>query len=88
MDMDMTFINALKDALADEAADIEKYMGLAEQACEHSEFKKFAPILRDIAKEEQVHHKHIASILHDLGAEEHDHENMIAEKSEIQREDE
>ena len=62
-----TFINALKDALADEASDVKKYTDMSEEACANPELKKYAPILRDISHEESIHHKHIMSILHDLG---------------------
>ena len=60
-------IERLKDALVDEAADVEKYLEMASEAQCDPALKKYAPILGDIAREEKIHHKHIHSILCDLG---------------------
>ena len=66
------FIEKLKDALEDEAADVEKYLEMASEAQSNPALKKYAPILGDIAREEKIHHKHIHSILCDLGVAKQD----------------
>lgn len=58
----------LKKDLEDEEADNNKYMKLAEAADMKYPCRGYGAILRDIAREEAVHHKHIKMILEDMHA--------------------
>lgn len=49
-----------------EASDVEKYMKLAAHADEEYPHRGYGAILRDIAKEEEIHKRHIKSILEDM----------------------
>ena len=60
----MQLSQLLKEAHSEELSDAEKYHKMAESAPE-----KYAPILRDIAHEEELHAKHIKSILDDIGCD-------------------
>ena len=55
------FSQKITESIWEELADMEKYKALADSAPE-----KYAPILRDIAKEESAHRKHLEDILADL----------------------
>lgn len=56
----------LEMAHEDEESDVEKYMKLAAYADEHHPRCGYGQILRDIAKEESQHRKHIKMILEDM----------------------
>ena len=58
-------IKALKSAHAEELADAEKYRELAASAPEI-----YAAILRDIAREEECHARHLKEIIDDMGTAE------------------
>ena len=58
----MEFAEKLKSYIEEETGDFDKYMKLAAEAPE-----KYAPIIRDIAKEEAVHKRHLENILADCG---------------------
>lgn len=58
----MSFVEKIKEYIEEEKADCNKYKELAETAPE-----KYAPIIRDIAREEATHHKHLEEILADCG---------------------
>ena len=58
----MIWKETLKEKLAEEAADRDKYLNLAEMA-EKDGCRKAACIMRDIAYEESVHHKLITEML-------------------------
>lgn len=60
----------LEKDLADEASDAEKYMKLADLATAKYPECGYGAILRDIAHEETVHHKHIHAILMDMNKKE------------------
>lgn len=62
----------LEKALADEAADVEKYMNLSDYAKTNHPDCPYAQMLKDIAMEEKTHHKHIRAILDDMGTKETD----------------
>ena len=49
-----------------EMSDHDKYMKLAEMADEQYPCRGYGAILRDIAKEEEIHKRHIKSILDDI----------------------
>lgn len=59
----------LKKDLEDEENDNGKYMKLAMEADKKYPCRGYGAILRDIAKEEAIHHKHIKMILEDMHAE-------------------
>lgn len=59
-------VSELKKDLEDEGADNEKYMKLAMAADKKYPCRGYGAILRDIAKEEAIHHKHIKMILEDM----------------------
>ena len=61
-------IEELKKDLEDEGADNEKYLKLAAAADMKYPCRGYGSILRDIAREEAVHHKHIKMILEDMHA--------------------
>lgn len=67
---EIDFKAELEKALADEAADVEKYMNLAEYVKMKNPDCGYAQILSDIAHEEQIHHKHIRAILDDIAKKE------------------
>lgn len=54
--------DVLSDKHGEELLDADSYETLADEAPE-----KYAPILRQIAREERVHARHIADILKDMG---------------------
>lgn len=56
----------LKKDLESEGADNEKYLKLAAAADMKYPCRGYGSILRDIAREEAVHHKHIKMILEDM----------------------
>lgn len=56
----------LEKDLADEASDVDKYTKLADIAAAKYPDCGYDSILRDIAHEEEIHHKHIHDILTDL----------------------
>lgn len=58
---DMKFYDGLIEALMDEFSDVDKYYCLAKQ----TECGGYSQILKDIAKEEWQHAKHIEEILMD-----------------------
>lgn len=58
----------LKKDLESEGADNEKYLKLAAAADMKYPCRGYGSILRDIAREEAVHHKHIKMILEDMHA--------------------
>ena len=60
----------LEKALADEAADVEKYMNLSDYAKTNHPDCPYAQVLKDIAMEEKTHHKHIRMILSSMEAKE------------------
>lgn len=49
-----------------ELSDHDKYMKLAELADEQYPCRGYGAILRDIAKEEEIHKRHIKAILEDI----------------------
>ena len=63
---DINIREELENDLEDEKGDVSKYMELAHWAEMHYPGHGYAAILRDIAKEEAVHHKHIKEILDDM----------------------
>lgn len=56
----------LKKDLEEEAGDHDKYLKLATVADEKYPCRGYGSILRGIAKEEEVHRKHIQMILEDM----------------------
>ena len=56
------FVAEVKKSIKEEENDQQKYLKLAENAPE-----KYAPIIRDIAAEEESHRKHLHEILEDCG---------------------
>lgn len=60
-DNEMGFYDGLIEALMDEFSDVDKYYCLAKQ----TECSGYSQILKDIAKEEWQHAKHIEKILMD-----------------------
>lgn len=56
----------IEAAIDDEASDVKKYMDLADLADEHFKDYGYGSILRDIAHEEQTHHKHLKAIWEDM----------------------
>ena len=63
---EMNIVEELKKDLEDEGADNEKYLKLAAAADMQYPCRGYGAILRDIAKEEAIHHKHIKMILEDM----------------------
>ena len=63
---EMDIVEELKKDLEDEGADNEKYLKLAAAADMQYPCRGYGAILRDIAKEEAIHHKHIKTILEDM----------------------
>ena len=63
---EMDIVEELKKDLEDEGADNEKYLKLAAAADMQYPCRGYGAILRDIAKEEAIHHKHIKMILEDM----------------------
>ncbi len=63
---EMDLASELAKDLEDEGSDHEKYMKLADAADEKYPCRGYGAILRDIAREEAVHHKHIKMILDDM----------------------
>ena len=57
---------ALEKDHESEASDYEKYMALADKADEEFPDRGYGFILRDIAKEEEIHRRHIKDILDDI----------------------
>ena len=65
------FAKKIGELIWEEGSDMEKYKALAESAPE-----KYAPILRDIAKEEAAHRRHLEKIQEDMpcaASEENEH---------------
>lgn len=60
------FAEAIQQDIEDEEADNDKYMELAKLADEKYPCRGYGSILRTIAKEEAVHHKHLKAILEDI----------------------
>lgn len=60
------FKKALEVDHESEMSDHDKYMKLAEMADEQYPCRGYGAILRDIAKEEEIHKRHIKSILDDI----------------------
>lgn len=60
------FSKELENDLNSEASDVEKYMNLADHAKALYPNCGYDSILRTIAHEEQIHHKHIRAILDDI----------------------
>lgn len=56
----------LEKDLAEEESDADKYMKLADIAAAEFPHCGYDAILRDIAHEEKLHHKHIHDILEDM----------------------
>lgn len=56
-----------------EAGDHDKYLKLADHADEEYPDRGYGSILRDIAKEEEIHRKHIGAILDDISKLEGEH---------------
>ena len=56
----------LEKDVEDEASDVMKYMNLADLAESKYPHHGYASILRDIAKEEMTHNKHLRDILDDM----------------------
>ena len=54
--------DVLSDKHGEELLDADSYETLADEAPE-----KYAPILRQMAREERVHARHLADILKDMG---------------------
>ena len=65
---ELDIVAELKKDLEDEEADNGKYMKLAAAADMKYPCRGYGAILRDIAREEAVHHKHIKMILEDMHA--------------------
>jgi rubrerythrin len=65
-----SFAAKLKDYIKEEKADSNKYQKLASIAPE-----KYAPIIRDIAKEEGTHMRHLEMILNECDIEDLDDVN-------------
>lgn len=63
---EVDIVEELKKDLEDEGADNEKYLKLAAAADMKYPCRGYGSILRDIAKEEAIHHKHIKMILEDM----------------------
>lgn len=58
----------LKKDYESEEADNDKYLKLAEAADKKYPCRGYGSILRDIAREEEIHRKHIKMILEDMHA--------------------
>ena len=65
---EIDIVEELKKDLESEGADNEKYLKLAAAADMKYPCRGYGSILRDIAREEAVHHKHIKMILEDMHA--------------------
>ena len=63
---EIDFAAELKKDLEDEENDNGKYMKLAAEADKKYPCRGYGAILRDIAREESVHHKHLRMILEDM----------------------
>ena len=57
---------ALENDHESEASDYDKYMARADKADEAFPDRGYGFILRDIAKEEEIHRRHIKDILDDI----------------------
>ena len=62
----LDFAEAIQQDIEDEEADNGKYVELAKLADEKYPCRGYGSILRTIAKEEAVHHKHLKAILEDI----------------------
>lgn len=67
-----TLLQHLEEAVAEEQSDSEKYLAMAEKAMQEYPHTGYACILRDIAREETVHHRHLQTIISDM----HEHSKM------------
>jgi len=65
---EIDFAAELKKDLEAEKNDNGKYVKLAEEADKRYPCRGYGAILRDIVREEAVHHKHIRMILEDMHA--------------------
>ena len=66
MQKESTLEDLIYEDLEAEESDNEKYMDLALQAdCEYPD-RGYGCIIRDIAKEEEQHRKHLSDILYDI----------------------
>lgn len=65
---EIDIVEELKKDLEDEETDNGKYMKLAAAADAKYPCRGYGAILRDIAREESIHHKHIKMILEDMHA--------------------
>ena len=65
-------VKKLQEAIEDESADVEKYTEMAETAAAAYPETAYAAVLRDIAREEGVHKRHLEEILSDMHAGEGD----------------
>ena len=63
---EMNLKEKLEEALTDEENDADKYTNLADYAKVKYPDCGYGQILKDIAHEEQIHHKHIRAILDDM----------------------
>ena len=59
-------LKRLEEALEDEAADVDKYTAMADSAAQKWPDSGYSAVLRDIAKEEKVHHRHVQEIIDDM----------------------
>ena len=79
----MSFAEKIKEYIEEEKTDCNKYKELAETAPE-----KYAPIIRDIAREEETHRKHLEDILADCGGCSATDEEEAEEETEMETEKE
>lgn len=63
---EINLADALKEDYESESADHDKYEKLAMAADKQYPCRGYGAILRDIAKEEAVHRRHIQAILEDM----------------------
>ena len=63
---EIDLVDAIQKDIEDEESDNGKYMELAKIADEKFPCRGYGSILRTIAKEEAVHHKHLKAILADI----------------------
>lgn len=61
-----TLLDLLQEDVEAEESDNEKYLKLANHADQEYPDRGYGSILRDIAKEENIHHKHLIDIINDI----------------------
>lgn len=66
MDTEKTLLEQIEEAMTEESADTKKYLDMAAVAQKSYPKKGYGSVLRDIAKEESVHHRHLQAILSDI----------------------